>query len=191
MTISLEDAGRALPGSRSAFCSRNEKNGSLEITPYLTTSASPQRNSRSGRVSRRRGVDPDAQRLVEGADQVLGARVIDADLAADGAVDLRQKRRGHHDERKSAQERCGDETGQITDHTAPQCNDQGVAIGAPADQFVVKPLGLGSSDLEDSPGGTIAVSAAMPAAWSPAWQTAGADELREISVGDDQGTSAR
>ena len=56
--------------------------------------------------------------------------MVDADLAADRAVDLRQERRRHHDQGKSASVSRGDETGQIADDSAAQGDDQGVAIGA-------------------------------------------------------------
>ena len=46
-----------------------------------------------GRVRRVARIDPDAGRLMEGADDVLGAGMVDADLAADGAVDLGEQGR--------------------------------------------------------------------------------------------------
>ena len=85
------------------------------------------------------GVDPDAHRLVESADDVLGAGMVDADLASDRAVDLGQERRRHHQQGESARESGGDEAGQVADHAAPQGDDERMAIGLATDQLVVKP----------------------------------------------------
>ena len=49
------------PRIASTLRSRSAKNSASRITPYLTTSARPQRSSRSGRSARRLGVDPDAR----------------------------------------------------------------------------------------------------------------------------------
>ena len=59
----LECAASSAPRISAGISARGtRRSGSLAITPYLTTSASPQRNSRSGRVSSVCGVDPDAAR---------------------------------------------------------------------------------------------------------------------------------
>ena len=74
-----------------------------QMRPYLMTSASPARSSRSRQASRACSVSAStALRLVERADQVLAARVIDAGLAADGRIHLRQQRRRHLHERDAA-----------------------------------------------------------------------------------------
>ncbi len=88
------------------------------------------------------GVDPDADRLVERADDVLGAGMIDADLAADRAVDLRQQGRRNHDQGEPAGECGGDEAGEVADHAAAQGDDQRMAIGLASHQLVVQPGGL-------------------------------------------------
>ncbi len=74
-------------------------------------------------------VDQDAARLPERADHVLGARQVDADLAADRAVDLREERGGHLHEGQAAGERRGDEPGQIADHAAAYRDDRRLAVG--------------------------------------------------------------
>ena len=54
-------------------------------------------------------IGDDQARRVKRADQVLAERVIDAGLAADRAVDLRQQRRRHVHDRHAAQIRRGRE----------------------------------------------------------------------------------
>ena len=55
---------------------------------------------------------------MERADQVLAQRVVDADLAADRAVDLRQQRRRHLDDRDAAQIGRRREAGDVADDAA-------------------------------------------------------------------------
>ncbi len=109
------------------------------MTPYLTTSASPLRYSRAGSVfQRRRRVDPDADRLVEGADHVLGPRQIHRDLAADGAVDHRQQRRRDHEERQAAGVGRSDEACEIADDAAADRDDQRPPIGRQIEERLVQ-----------------------------------------------------
>ncbi len=83
--------------------SSQAKNAPSAINAALTISASPARSSRSGSVRERIGVGDDRRGLVECADQVLAARVIDAGLAADRRIDLREQRgRQLHDRRRRA-----------------------------------------------------------------------------------------
>ena len=83
------------------------------------------------------GIDDDGERLVERADQVLAERMVDADLAADRAVDLRQQRRRHLDDRDAAQVGGRGEAGDVADHAAADRDDGGGAVGAGPDQRVV------------------------------------------------------
>ena len=76
-------------------------------------------------------------RRMEGADQVLAARVVDADLAADGAVDLGDDRRRHLHDAQAAQERGRGEAGEIADHAAADDHDDGLAVDAGVEQRVV------------------------------------------------------
>ena len=82
-------------------------------------------------------IDHDDRRLVKRADQVLAERVVDADLAADRAVHLREQRRRHVGERDAAQEGGGREPGRVADHAAADGDDRAAAIGAGADQRLV------------------------------------------------------
>ena len=84
------------------------------------------------------GVDPDAQGLMEGADQVLGPGMIDAHLAADRAVHHRQKRGRHHEQRQPAIERRRHETGQVAHHSAADRDDHSPAIGVEIGQLIVQ-----------------------------------------------------
>ena len=77
----------------------------------------------------RGGVHQHAQRLEERPDHVLRFRQIDADLAADGAVDLGQQRRRDLQEAEAAGEGGGDEAGQIADDAAADGHDQRTAVG--------------------------------------------------------------
>ena len=73
-----------------------------------------------------------AARLVEGADEVLGPRVVDADLAADGAVHHGQQRGGHADPVHAAHVGGGGEAGHVADHAAAEGDHQAVAAEARA-----------------------------------------------------------
>ena len=109
----------------------------LDVIPYFTTSYRPARNSRRGSVARTDGSIDDRVWLVEGADQVLAERVIDADLPADGAVDLRQERRRHVHERDATEIGRRGESGHVADHAAAECDECRRPIGVRADQRFV------------------------------------------------------
>ncbi len=70
-------------------------------------------------------------------DQVLAQGVIDADLAADRAVDLCKQCRRHVNERNPAQECGGSEPRRVADHTAADGDDRASAIGVGADERLV------------------------------------------------------
>ena len=55
---------------------------------------------------------------MEDADQVLAVRRVDAGLAADGAIDLRQQRRRDLHEIHAAPHDAGGKAGEIADHAA-------------------------------------------------------------------------
>ena len=63
--------------------------------------------------------------LVEGSDQVLVAFQVDPVLAAHAGVDLGQQGRGDEAEPQPAQERRGDEPGDVADHAAADPQDEG------------------------------------------------------------------
>ena len=77
-----------------------------------------------------RRVDRDHRRLMERADQVLAQRVVDADLAADRAVHLRQQRRRDLHDRDAAQVGRRGEAGGVADDAAADRDDRAGAIGA-------------------------------------------------------------
>ena len=86
-------ARRRRARSSFAMCASSQaKNSASTITPYLMTSASPARSSRGGSVASV-SVSASTRRLMERADHVLAARVVDRRLAADRRVDLREQRR--------------------------------------------------------------------------------------------------
>jgi hypothetical protein len=74
---------------------------------------------------------------VEGADEVLAECVIYADLAADRAVDLREKRCRHVDERDTAQERRSGESRRVAHDAAAHGEDGAAAIRARLDERLV------------------------------------------------------
>src|SRR5262249_60297120 len=65
-------------------------------------------------------VGKDEARLVERADQVLASRVVDARLAADGSIHLRQQRGGEVDDRQATQQRGRGEAAEVTDDAATE-----------------------------------------------------------------------
>ena len=116
--------------------SSQSTNAASSAKPCLITSASPARSSRSGSVSSVATSEITAQRLVEGADHVLAARMVDRGLAADRRVDLREQRGRHLHESDAALVDRGGEAGQVADHAAAQGDDQAVAPAARGEQGV-------------------------------------------------------
>ena len=84
-------------------------------------------------------VGEDRERLVERADQVLAEPMVDAHLAADGAVDLREQRGRNVRESDAAQPGRRREAGHVADHAAPDRDDGDAAVGRHANQCVVDP----------------------------------------------------
>ena len=80
------------------------------------------------------GVGDDQHRLVEGAEQILALRRIDAGLAADGGIDLRQQRGRHLHEIDAAAQDRGRKAGEIADHAAAERDDEIVALDLRGDQ---------------------------------------------------------
>ena len=75
-----------------------------------------------------RSVGDHGARLVEGADHVLAQRVVDARLAADGGIDLRQQGGGHLHEADAAHVAGRRIAGQVADHAAAQRHQGGLAV---------------------------------------------------------------
>jgi len=103
--------------------SQSNSNGS-HTQPYLMTSASPAESSRSGSVD----VRDDAFGLIERADQILAARMIDAGLAADRGVDLREQRGRNLHVADAALIAGGRKACDIADHAPAQGEHGGVAV---------------------------------------------------------------
>src|SRR5262245_38527355 len=74
---------------------------------------------------------------MERADQVLAERMIDADLAANGAVHLSQQRGWPVRQRAAAPARRGRKSRGIADHAAADGDDRTAAIGARPDEGLV------------------------------------------------------
>ena len=89
-----ERSGRAPAASRCCVPASRTACGS-QTQPYLITSARPalQLAVRQGREHI--GIGDDRARLIKGADEILAAGMIDAGLAADRGVHLREQRRRH------------------------------------------------------------------------------------------------
>ena len=77
-----------------------------------------------------------AVRLVEGADQVLAARMVDAGLAADGGVHHREQRRRQLHDRDAALVGGRREARDVADHAAAEGEHQAVAVEPRGDQRV-------------------------------------------------------
>ena len=67
-----------------------------------------------------RGIGNDQDRLMEGADQVLALKRIDAGFAADRGVNLRQQRRRHLHKVEAASHARGSEPGKVPDHATTE-----------------------------------------------------------------------
>src|SRR5262249_39967648 len=71
-----------------------------------------------------------------GSDQVFAGLEIDARFSADGTVDLSEQGGGNLDEGDATQITGGDETREVTDDTAAECDDEGLAFQAMRGEFV-------------------------------------------------------
>ena len=78
------------------------------------------------------GVGDHEARRMKRANEVLAERVIDADLAADRAVDLRHQRRRHLHEAHAAQVGRRGKADQVADDAAADRDDHGRSIGVDA-----------------------------------------------------------
>ena len=83
-----------------------------------------------GQRAQQQRIDDHDRRLMKGADQVLAERQVHADLAADRAVHLREKRRRDLHERDAAQERGGRKARGVADDAAADRDERAAAIGA-------------------------------------------------------------
>ena len=137
-----------------------------------------------------RGIGEHQDRLMEGADQILAVLRIDAGLAADRGIDLRQQRGRHLDEIEAAPHARRREAREIADHAAAERDDEIVALDPRRDQRLADVFEYRRSFFEPSPAGTMTCDTPMPAASS---DVCAAGEMRapDILVGDDRGARAR
>ena len=133
--------GVSAAGSRAKIAVRSRvtrsKSPALDVTPYLIDLVEPRPELAPRQRAEHRRIDDDRVRLIERADQVLAERMIDADLAADGAVDLREQRRRHVNERDAPQVGGRGEAGHVADDAAAEGDERGRAIGVRANERVV------------------------------------------------------
>ena len=87
-----------------------------------------------------RGVRQHQPWMMEAADQVLAGAEVDACLAADGGVYLRQQRCRHLDEIDAAHVDGCEKAGHIADDAAAEGNQDRAAIGASGRQLLCQPL---------------------------------------------------
>ncbi len=114
---------------RSMFASSQSKNARSRMAPYLMTSARPRGKLAVRQRAQTVGVDQHGARLMERADHVLAERVVDAGLAADRRVDLREQRRRHLHERHSALIDRRGEAGDVADDAAAERDQRRRALG--------------------------------------------------------------
>src|SRR5262249_40235258 len=133
------------------------------------------------------GVAPDADRLVEGADEVLGPRVVDADLAADGAVHHGEEGGRHHEQRQAAVGGGGEEAGQGADEAAADGHDERLAVGVQVHELVVEAGGAGEGLLGFArrQGGEVGAEAG-----GGQRRGGGLGVRPDVGVGDDEGQRA-
>ena len=73
-------------------------------------------------------------RLMERTDQIFSLRRVDAGLAADRGIDLRQQRSRHLHEIDAAAQDRGSKAGEVADHAAAERNHEIVALDLGCDQ---------------------------------------------------------
>ena len=101
----------------------------------------PRRQLAVGQGLQRVGIRDHAQRLVEGAHEVLATRVIDARLAADGRIHLGEQGRRHLDEIDAALIDRRGEAGDVADDAAAKRHHDAVPAEAVIHQRVENDLG--------------------------------------------------
>ena len=81
-------------------------------------------------------IDDHRQRLMKAADQVLAGGQVHAGFAADGRVHLRQQRGGNLNHRNPAHEDGGQESGDVGENAAAECDDDAGAVSAARDHLL-------------------------------------------------------
>ena len=80
---------------------------------------------------------------MEGADQVLALRRVDAGLAADRGIDLGEQRGRHLHHAHAAPQDAGGEAGEIADHAAAERNDAVAPLDAELEQALAQRASTG------------------------------------------------
>ncbi len=109
------------------------------MQPYLITSAIPAETSRSGRLFEGVGIGDHGDGLVERADEVLAAAVIDPGLAADRGVHLRQHRGGDLHVAHAALVAGRGEARDVADDPAAERQHHRIAVEPLSDQGIENP----------------------------------------------------
>src|SRR3546814_13659182 len=89
---------------------------------------------------------------MEGADQVLALRCVDAGLAADRAVDLGQQAGRDLHEVEAAQGDSGGKAGEVADHAAAQRHQRCRALDLAIDELADQPTELVEASLATGTG---------------------------------------
>ena len=142
-----------------------------------------------GQGFEREGIGEHQPWLVEGADEVFTGTGVDAGLAADGAVDLRDDGGGNLHAGDAAEVDGGDESGEVANHPAAEGDDKRTAVEAGGEQPVdeafrgghglgILPRGDGEQLRGESRG-------------CERFDHGGAVEGPDIFVGDDRASSAQ
>ncbi len=131
------------PGWRRPAARRRRRGPASRMTPCLTTSARPVRNSSSGSVASVSTSASTARRLVERPDEVLALRMVDGRLAADAGVDLGQQgcRDGHPRECRACRWRPRSPARSVTT-PPPRATTTEPRSRPAAEQGIVQPAGL-------------------------------------------------
>ena len=111
------------------FASSQSKNARVADRAVLDHLGEARGELAVGQRAQAVGVDQHGARLVERADHVLAERMVDAGLAADRRVDLREQRRRHLHERHAALVDRGGEAGEVADDAAAQRDQRRRALG--------------------------------------------------------------
>ena len=108
-------------------------------------SCRPERSSAGGKGGEEVDVGEDGERVVEAADEVLAGGEVDAGLAAEGGVDLREDGGGDADVADAAHVDGGEEAGHVADDAAAEGEQDGVAVGTGVGELLGEGLDVGEA----------------------------------------------
>ncbi len=121
---------------------------------------------------------------MEGADQVLAVGGVDAGLAADGGIDLREQRGRHLHEAHAAADDRGGKAGEVADDAAAERDDEIAALDLRGEDRVADAGRAGHRISRSRPAGTAIVAARNPRPSREAESALGV-ERPDGAVGDD------